>query len=1467
MKRSFVFQWLLFFVSFVMSAETVSHFYHFTTEDGLPQYTIMDMLQDQKGFLWLATWDGLSKYDGYKFHNYKVQPGDSYIMNSNRIERLYLDKYSRIWMLSYDSDAHCFNPETEKFWGLQSIPNLDKSFALSKIIIHPSGKVWITSRNAGCVLIKDSTFKTQLFNKSNQSLQDNCINTVFEDSNKNSWILTNNGLTLLKQNNEISNFLISVGKDSEKIPFYCATELKNEIWFGSENGIIWIYSKQKKSLHKLNLGVSSIVLDLIKTKLNKVAFLTSSDGFGLINVTNKQISLYNTANLPELTSNNMQSAYLDNSNRLWIETDKIGIQKFDLNTLKIKYFYVKTEDVTTNIFPPRFLLLEDVNSNTWIQPKGGGFSLYNPEKDILEPFLKSERKSNLKISNSIHSACTDKQGVLWFSSRSHGLEKVTFDKSNFKPMIINPDNQTSVGNDVRLVFEDNEQNIWISTKDRRLTIFNKNKKKIGCLSSNGNIEQNVIFPAIAYSMMQDKDGNLWIGTKGDGLFKIRKKQNSYGYNVEHFTREVDNVFSISNNNIYSIFQGKRGNIWIGTYGGGLNLVKFSPEGKTYFINNRNNLKNYPIETSSRVRFITEDNFGHICVGSTSGMVIFSSKFSIPENIDFKLYNRVPGDKESLGNNDVHNIFITKDNEMFIATFGGGLNKVIAYSKDKYPLKFKQYTTKTGFPSDVILSIQEDENKILWISNENNLVKFNPKNETVETFSEISRILYESNFSEASTCKTSNNELIFGYSNGIISFFPEKIVREKYKPFISFSNFQLFNKNVDIEENSPLTKSIDNIEELVLTHKQNFFNIEYAALDMINPENILYAYKLEGFDDDWNYVQKQRIAYYTNLPKGEYVFKVKSTNSAGVWVDNERQIPITVLPSFWETPFAYFLYFVFFILLVILCVYILITFYHLKANVALEKKMSEMKLRFFTDISHEIRTPLTMITAPVEFLINDKSTPEPIKKQLKMISHNTGRMLRLVNQILDFRKIQFLHLRVVETEIAAFVEEISDNYREIADNQHIKFKFINQVGDNRIWVDPDCLEKIVMNLLSNAFKYTPFGRSIVVLLKDDDKYITLEVHDQGPGLAKDKQKRLFVRFASFNEDKSKPSTGIGLSMVKDLADKHSAKVTVESEEGKGSCFKVSFLKGIANFDHNVEIIASQNQATTIVSSEKNSDLDENVAGCKTENSKDDVRPTVLIVEDDSELRLFMKSTIESEYAILEAENGSEGLEIALKQIPDIIVSDIMMPEMDGVELLRRLKNDKITSHIPVILLTAKTNIESKLDGMTYGADDYLTKPFSVPYFQARISNLLQQRKKLQDYYRADNIEKKQASFEPQPFTITSQDDEMMKKVMKIIEENMDNSDFIVEELGQHVGMSRSVFFKKLKGLTGLAPVEFIRDVKMKRAAQILKSGEFMVKEVSYMIGISDTKYFSKCFKAKYGVTPFEYKNKQAEENAN
>jgi len=1457
---------------FALNAEPMCHIRHYSTEDGLPQYNIMDMLQDHKGYLWLATWDGLSKFDGYNFKNYKAKSADHYFLRSNRIEKLYEDKYGRIWFRSYDGDTHCFDPSNEEFWGIQSIDNTLNT-KISNIEIKPSGKIWLIIENNGCMLLKDSLFKPEPFNIKNNKLKSEKVNSVLEEKNLNTWLLTNNGIVSVSKDNQIKNFFserITSRKENYQ-SFFKGIELKDEIWFGSQNGRIWRLNKMSGKAVLLQLPIQSNIVDFIKISESEVCIFSKNAGFAIFNTADNKVKVFNTQNFPAFSSDEIKPVYIDKAKNLWFETNAIGINRFNLKTYDFKSYKVATIDMMTFVSPPVTLVIEDMNGRLWIQPKGGGFSLYNRATDSLEPFFNSPTAENWRFSSTIYSAFSDKQGNLWLSTHSHGLEKIVFDNSYFTATSISSNKFPKTSNEVRAVFEDDDLNLWISTKDRKLTVFDKNKRKMGEFGADGNIRPSNSLPAIAYCITKDKDKNIWIGTKGAGIFILKKTSNPLKFNVEHYSHNAADIYSLSDNSVYSIFEDKRSRIWIGTYGGGLNLVNKADDGKLKFINHRNHLKNYPVEVASQVRYVTQSNEGNICLGTTSGMLMFSSSFSSPESITFKRYTMEPDSKDCITNNDVHGICITKKGEMFLFTFGGGIDKVVKFDKQGFPVAFKSYTRSNGLPSDVTLAMVEDEFGKLWISTENSLTKFDPELEVFKTFSEIRKLMISSNFSEVSTCRLKNNDIIFGYSDGYLSFSPRKIVKSNFKPYIALTNFQLFNKDVTVGSKSPLTTIIDDITKLKLTNKQKFFNIEYAALDYLDPENILYAYKLDGFDNNWNYVQKQRVAYYTNIPKGKYIFRVKSTNSDGDWVENERILPIEVLPSFWQTGFARLLYVLVIAGLFYLLIRILLSFYHLKANVELEKKMSEMKLRFFTDISHEIRTPLTMITGPVDYMLNDSKTPEDIKHQLNVVSQNSNRLLRLVNQILDLRKIQFQNLKVQEVELADLVSKICDNFSEIAENQQIQFNYQDYSRNATVWVDPDATEKIVMNLLSNAFKYTPAGKSINVIVKEDDKNVTLDIIDEGVGISKEKQKKLFTRFVTFSDDKIKPSTGIGLNMVKELADKHMAKVSLDSDEGKGSKFTVSFQKGLSHFGKDVEIIAASNETL-----KSTPDKIENIQTPDTDNLQieKNEKQSILIVEDDNDLRSFIRTILEDEYQVFEAEDGQIGMKMAQKHCPDFIVSDIMMPNMDGVELLQALRREKTTCHIPVVLLTAKTTIETKLEGLQYGADDYITKPFSVSYFRARIANLLLQRKNLQRIYRENLVpadiaqsDNRQAEtrkdYQPQTVVIASHDDEMMKKIMELIEKNMDNSDFSVEKMGQYVGMSRSVFFKKLKSLTGLSPVEFVRDIKMKRAAQLLESGKLMVKEVATHVGISDTRYFAKCFKAKYGMIPQEYKSRATE----
>ncbi|MDR3220003.1 MAG: response regulator [Dysgonamonadaceae bacterium] len=1435
------------------------HFEHYSIENGLPQYTIMGILQDSKGFMWFATWNGISKFNGHSFQNYKVQSSDSYYMNSNRIESMQEDKYGNIWMRSYDGATHCFDPHRETFKNLQAIPGYkDYPALLSKIEVKESGKVWLLIEKNGCVCITDSVFSVHTYNVNDGRLKGNTVFTVFEDKNYNSWILTNNGLFLAKNGQyETTPFFFDNSPNRDNQSFRSAIELNDEIWFGANRGRIWKYKKSTGKFNLLETNVDSYITGFTILSANELAIATSNDGLLVYRHDTNAFEPYHSSNTKELKNDNIELIAYDSLHQLWFVTNDLGIYKYDADTKKIKYFLVKTEDATMASSPSLPLVIEDIFHQIWVHPKGGGLSFYNKHTDSLDPFYNDSSSPDWRFSNILHTAFTDKQGILWFSTRSNGLEKVTFGNNNFNTIEINPDIKSSTANDVRAVLQDADNNIWVATKNCGLALYDEYFNRLGDLSNDGSIRKNQLLSSSVYSMMQDDAGNIWVGTRNDGLLKIRKTAHPLQYSVEHY-RKTSDPYSLSENAIYSIFQDAKKNIWIGAYGGGINLVKTNPDGKISFINYRNRLKGYPIETCHRVRYISENKAGNICVGTTAGLILFASAFSTPEEIAYKYYARIPRNEESLTNNDIHGICNTRDGEMFIATFGGGLNKVTEVDAKGFPLKFKSFTVQNGLPSDVCLAVLEDGNGKLWISVENTLIKFDPKEEKFETFAEIRRVISKYNFSEASAIRLENNDMVFGFSDGILTFSPEKVKSSEFKPYIALSDFRLFNQSVSIaDENSPLTKDIDDIDHLVLKHNQNFFSIAYNALDFILPDNILYAYKLEGFDNDWIYPQKQQIANYTNIPKGKYTFRIKSTNYEGIWVDNERQLSVQILPSFWETAWAYSLYFLLLLLLVFLIVYLSVTFYRLNSKMKMEKQVSEIKLRFFTDISHEIRTPLTMITAPVDYLITEKETPENIRKQLKLVSQNTNRLLHLVNQILDFRKVQQFKLAVKETDLGAAVADLCHSFEEVAQKRKINFRFINQAENEKVWLDPDCLEKIVMNLLSNAFKYTQDKKSIRVVVRKIENSLQIEVADEGKGIPKEKQKNLFTRFASFNDDKSKPSTGIGLFIVKDLVEKHGGKIEVDSDSYTGSVFTVSFLCGTNHFGKEVEIIATETLSRT-----NESMADSAKPELEAEPEKQDKKHSLLVVEDDTDLRKFIKTLLENEYTVIEAVDGEDGWEKAKNTNPAFIVSDIMMPRMDGIQLLQKIKDDIRTSHIPVVLLTSKTTIESKLEGLAHGADDYITKPFNVPYFRARIHNLFEQRKRLQEIYRNQLTELSEPEpEEPKPFIISLQDENILKKAVRIVEENMDNSDFSVEELCLAVGMSRSVFFNKVKSLTGLAPIEFIRDLKMKRAAQLLATNDYLVKEVSFMVGISDTKYFGKCFKTKYGVTPQAYKNYQ------
>ena len=1492
----------------VVQAQQHSFFTHYSTEDGLSQNTVMSMLQDHKDNLWFATWDGINRFDGYNFKTYKARQGNYISLTNNRADRMYEDRYGFLWLLTYDNRVHRFDPKTETFEQVPAAGEEGSTYNIHAIQVLPDGTVWLLTEHDGAIRVvtlpqKNYTTKSDIYSTKSGLFPADHFYQVYQDKAGNHWLLTDNGLGMIRPGEQqpVNYFVETKGKqDGMNQAFYAVRECEDDICFASDRGRIWCYQKQGGEFRLLELPTKARITSIHTVSNGNTVVTTDSDGFFLCNLKTNKHTHYSPVTCKELSAQPILSAYVDRTSEVWFEQEEPGVVvHFNPATGVVRREQMRVEYSNADRSRPAFHIHEDVHGHIWVHPYGGGFSYFDRDRNCLVPFYDDLGSNNWLFSNKIHAAFSDKQGNLWLCTHSKGLEKVTFRNVPFSMLTPVPHEYESLSNEVRSVCEDKQGNLWVGLKDGMIRLYDSNRKFIGHLTGNGTISMTgTPMEGTAYFIMQDSKGIIWIATKGNGLVRAEQiSPTSMSYKLTRYQHDSNDMYSLSDNNVYCVYEDHHGRIWAATFAGGINYISQGEHGETVFINHRNNLKGYPIDVCYKARFITSDNNGRLWVGTTTGAVAFDENFKKPEDIQFHHFSRVPNDTKSLSNNDVHWIIATQQKELYLATFGGGLNKLISISENGHG-EFKSYSVLDGLSSDVLLSIREDHKQNLWISTENGICKFVPSGERFENYDERS-ISFRVRFSEAASTLTSGGDMLFGTSNGLFMFTPDSIRKSSYVPPVVFSKLMVANEDVIPGEKSILKVDLDDTQELVLSHDENIFSVQYAALDYTNPQNIQYAYILDGFEKQWTFADRQRSVTYTNLPKGDYIFRVRSTNSDGVWVDNERILNITILPSFWETPLAYVLYVCFVLLIIFVAVYILFTIYRLKHEVSVEQQISDIKLRFFTNISHELRTPLTLIAGPVEQVLKNDKLPADAREQLVVVERNTNRMLRLVNQILDFRKIQNkkMKMQVQQLNVVAFVRKIMDNFESVAEEHNIDFLFQTEKEALNLWVDADKFEKIVFNLLSNAFKYTPNGKMITVFIREDEGTVSVGVQDQGIGIAENKRKSLFVRFENLVDKNifNQASSGIGLSLVKELVEMHKATISVDSRLGEGSCFKVDFLKGKEHYNSSVEFILEDSVAP--LSMERivdiaNSSLQTEaaivdapgleVSAAKEEAEEGSSKELMLLVEDNQELRSFLRSIFASTYRVVEASDGMEGWSKALKYLPDIIISDVMMPEKDGIEMTRELRADMTTSHIPIILLTAKTTIESKLEGLEYGADDYITKPFSATYLQARVENLLMQRKKLQNFYRdsltyvtvsetplaqgealvghestePDSV----AAEEPVMPEMSPNDRKFMDKLVDLMEQNMDNGELVVDDLVRELAVSRSVFFKKLKTLTGLAPIEFIKEIRIKRAAQLIETGEFNMTQISYMVGINDPRYFSKCFKAQVGMTPTEYREK-------
>ena len=1465
-------------------------FTHYSLDDGLSQHTVMSMDQDSKGVMWLATWNGLNRFDGTRFYTYRVQWGNPSGLTNSRIDFIKLDEADRIWGATYSRHGCFFNPLTEEFSRVPAEGEAGADASIVKVEVLPHA-TWLLADEGGAVraVVVEETGSPQTTWWPDTLL--GRVEGVVADDQGNEWVYGEKGLFRFSSDSPLQqpDYIGSNQPADSNRPemhsachhFRTALVCGDSLFLGNAYGQVWRYDGH--TLQSLQLkGADSPIICIDPLSDGRLLIVTARHG---LYICCPDEGTQCAVSLPAgLAAAEVFDAYVDASDEVWLDQHIPGQLMHYITASGIwRTEQMDVEPTSTDRSRPAFHAHEDVRGTLWIHPYGGGFARYDRTAGRLRPFYNSMSTADgqWRFSNKIHSSFSDVQGNLWLCTHSKGLEKVTFRPRHFSLIVPEPRPYESLSNEVRALFEDSRGQVWAGTKDDCLRLYNRNRHFLGYLTADGRVSsQGKPMHGNVYALTEDRNHNLWIATKGDGLVKAEPQGEGH-YRLTHYRHSESDPYSLSNDNVYSVYEDSKGRIWVATYDGGVNYLITTPEGRPRFIHAYNDLKQYPIDRCSKARFVTGDHQGRIWIGTTLGALVASEAFDEPESLRFvPIYNKVH-DTQSLSNNDVHWILPTRTDTIYMATFGGGLNRLLTLSPEG-EATFRSYGTAQGLASDVVLSIREDRSGCLWMSTESGVSRFDTKSETFINYSK-QEMAPHARFSEAASEFTSWGRMLFGTSSGICSFNPDSTLRSDYVPHIVLSRLRIEGRDVQPSPRTLLPVAADGLKELVLTHRDNVFSLQYAALDFNDPQRIQYAYMLEGFDKTWNYVAGSRTAIYTNVPKGRYLFKVRSTNADGVWVDNERVLPIEVLPSFWETPLAYFLYVLFILLFIVTAVYILFTIYRLKHEVLVEQQVSDMKLRFFTDISHELRTTLTLIAGPVEHVLKNSNLPDDARHQLEVVGRNTNRMLRLINQILDFRKIQNkkMKLQVQRIEVVEFAHRLMENYQAVAEERGIDFRFETSAPQIYLYADADKLEKIIFNLLSNAFKYTPDGKQIRLFVGAKEERVLIGVADQGIGFDESKKRSIFLRFENLVDRKLfQQSTGIGLSLVKELVEMHGAEIEVESRPGEGSCFTVNFQAGKEHFAPGTEFLQDDASAALLT-------MHPDEAGVEQANEE---QPTLLVVEDNSELRLFLHTLFSGSYRMVEAANGLEGLEKALQVQPDLIISDVMMPEMDGIEMLRRLRADVATSHLPVVLLTAKTSIESQIEGLEYGADAYVTKPFSATFLKARVKNLLSGRKLLQAalltrLMPASNQQSPMggeqcvgvsesvaegtasgasgipsAAEAPVEAPLSPHDQKFLDKLVALMEKNMDNGELLVDDLVQEMAVSRSVFFKKLKTLTGLAPVEFIKEVRINRAIELIKTGEYSMTQVAYMVGINDPRYFSKCFKAKMGMTPTEFRDR-------
>jgi signal transduction histidine kinase/ligand-binding sensor domain-containing protein/DNA-binding response OmpR family regulator len=1297
------------------------------------------------------------------------------------------------------------------------------------------------------------------YNNDQNSLSTNFLLCLAEDSDKNIWIGTNHGgLVKYSTINEKFYRYTMLAGDSSSLPglvVRCVhVDSNNSVWIGTHSGFAKYDRDNDRfkqfSLPGINSGKTFDVRAIFQQNSEELV-IQCDQGFFKLNLKDesiKKLEFFAPDLDNELFLQNNPVCF-DSKGFLWIGSTT-GLYKLNLKTgLHKKYLSNNStgNSINSNSYS---VIFEDSKKNIWIGTENRGINLYDAGRDEFTAFTAGSFKQNSITNNIISGIYEDKNANVWFSTLEGGVSFFSYKNNQFEYYAHDPTDANSISsNKIGAFYEDKRGFVWIGTEDGGLNKFTPKSNRFERYTLN----TSFIAPSIL-DIEPNKDESLLISGLRIGLYDFDLKSGKFSNLMKS-----DGFNNHPVQHINDIAHDSKGNVWLATHGKEGLMVYQPKTGQFFDVNSpgvfAKELLNIPYAVS-----IKEDSKKRLWVVTYLGLYMYDS--ALHE------YLSINNDSNSLSSNYLYLLFEDSKGNIWIGS-SKGLDKLI---ETRSGFHFERYSERYSLPANV-KGILEDNDGNLWLSSNQGITKFNPVTKKSRDF-RINNELENQEISERVCFKSSEGEMYFGGTNGFVRFNPDNLKEIVLPTNVAIVDFQIFNTSQKINGKKVLKKSIVYADKINLKYNQSVFSFEFAALDYRKQGNVGYAYMLEGFDQNWNFAGDKRFATYTNLSPGEYTFRVKTTDGNMLSSGKGASVKVVIHPPFWLTKLAYVVY-----LLMLVAVFYffrrtIINRERLKNELELEKnkinsiqETNMMKLRFFTNISHEFRTPLTLIKAPIEKLINsgDQLKQEEQQYFFKLIQSNTHKLLRMVNQLLDYRKLEAgsLMLEPSEGDIVDFCRKTWSIFSLMAEQKSMRYIFQTSVDSQIMSFDADKIDKIITNLLSNAFKYTPEGGQITLSIDkllcsvnhaNESSYcIRLCVADTGMGIPEDDIEHIFDRFYTVTRKGFEKSegTGIGLTLVKELTELHQGQISVKSKEGVGSEFEVNIPiiiqeKSTRNTDTEKKL---KSEPEKVVFSGE--DIDRIIEGKPLAGKLQPGKQKVLVVEDDDELRAFLRNELLTDFEVIQASNGMDGLNMAFEHNPDLILSDIMMPYMDGVELCRKLKSDERTSHIPVVLLSAMHSQEKQIEGLDQGADDYILKPFNMAILNSRIHNLLHTRLELSQKF------KNSTSLEFENDIATDHDRKLIQSIIDIVLENITNEKINADFISRKILISRSVIYIKVEALTGQSVNEFIRNIRLKKSTSLLINKDCNVTEVAYAVGFSSQSYFTRCFTRRFGRSPKEF----------